>query len=69
VKGRDVDARTRNVPDAAGLPLRELPRLAEIVRVAMVHGWGHYAERLGLAQATGSATGGVMQREEMMQRR
>jgi ubiquinone biosynthesis protein len=34
----------------AGLPLRELPRLAEIVRVAAAKGWSHYAERLGLAR-------------------
>ena len=34
----------------AGLPVRELPRLAEIARVAVAKGWGHYAERLGLAR-------------------
>ena len=34
----------------AGLPVRELPRLAEIVRVAAAQGWGRYLERLGLAR-------------------
>jgi ubiquinone biosynthesis protein len=38
---------------SAGLPVRELPRLAEIVRVAAAQGWGRYLERLGLARPAG----------------
>jgi ubiquinone biosynthesis protein len=45
-----MDTRADPVPDAGGLPLRELPRLAEIARVAIAKGWSHYAERLGLAR-------------------
>ena len=41
----------------AGLPVRELPRLAEIARVAVAKGWGHYAERLGLARDGERETG------------
>jgi hypothetical protein len=45
-----VDTRANAVPDAGGLPFRELPRLAEIVRVAVAKGWGHTPRRLGLAR-------------------
>ena len=34
-----MDTRADPVPDAGGLPLRELPRLAEIARVAIAKGW------------------------------
>jgi ubiquinone biosynthesis protein len=37
----------------AGLPVRELPRLAEIVRVAAAQGWGRYLERIGLGRLVG----------------
>jgi ubiquinone biosynthesis protein len=41
----------------AGLPLRELPRLAEIVRVAAAQGWSRYLERTGLAGPPAAADG------------
>ena len=52
-----MDTRSYPVPNAGGLPLRELPRLAEIARVAIAKGWGHYAERLGLAGDISAAGG------------
>lgn len=41
---------SKTAPDALAnpLPMRNLPRLANIVRVAVEHGWGHYVERLRL---------------------
>ena len=56
-KGTEVDTRANSVPEAGGLPFRELPRLAEIVRVAVAKGWGHYAERLGHARDREPETG------------
>ena len=52
-----MDTRAAPVPDAGGLPFRELPRLAEIARVAAAKGWAHYAERLGLARGGEPAAG------------
>ena len=33
------------------LPIRETPRLARIVHIAIAHGWGHYTQRFGLGAA------------------
>jgi len=44
-----MDTRAKPSPADNGLPLRELPRLAAIVRVAASKGWQRYLARLGLA--------------------
>jgi ubiquinone biosynthesis protein len=48
-----MDARTNTPVPPAGLPLRELSRLAAIARVAAAKGWGRYVERLGLGRFGG----------------
>ena len=48
-----MDARTTDLPRPSGLPLRELPRLGAIVRIAAAKGWQRYVERLGLGRLAG----------------
>ena len=50
-----MDARTTPPVQSAGLPLRELTRLAAIARVAAAKGWGRYVERAGLGRYAGDA--------------
>jgi len=50
-----MDTRAKPPPADNGLPLRELPRLAAIVRVAAAKGWQGYLTRLGLDALAGNA--------------
>jgi hypothetical protein len=52
-----MDARTNTPVPLAGLPLRELSRLAAIARVAAAKGWQRYVERLGLGRFSGGEAG------------
>jgi ubiquinone biosynthesis protein len=52
-----MDARTNSPVPPAGLPLRELSRLAAIARVAAANGWQHYVERLGLGRFSSGEAG------------
>lgn len=53
---RTLDPQPAQDRPPGGVPLRDLPRLGAIARVAAAHGWQHYVERLGLARlASGAA--------------
>ena len=62
-----MDARVDKAFPASGVPLRELPRLGAIVRVAAAKGWHRYVERLSLGrllpgEAPPASRGGDAQR-------
>lgn len=69
---RTLDPQSAEDHPPGGVPLRDLPRLGAIARVAAAHGWRHYVERLGLgrfapgtAQPAGAGTDAQQLREAL----